>query len=181
MLDAQLLPFRTTRAVLRAMEQADAAAYAAGTKDPLVRRFGHLPEPEYTESSVRSLIDGPIDEGLRSGDLAVLTIADPGTDEFAGSLVLFDVTDSSVEVGFWIHPDHRGEGLAGAARGPAVDFARRSGFTTVTARTVPENVGSQRALAGAGFVAGDTVSEATPAGEEVTLLRYERKVGPAGE
>ncbi|HIY65373.1 MAG TPA: GNAT family N-acetyltransferase, partial [Candidatus Agrococcus pullicola] len=73
------------------MEHKDAAAYAVGADDPRVREFAHLPEPEYTEASVSRLIDGVIREGLFRGDLAVLTIADPGTDEFIGSLVLFNV------------------------------------------------------------------------------------------
>lgn len=91
MLDSKPLPLRTGQAILRAMRPEDAAAYAAGTDDPMVRQFAHLPEPKYTEESVRTLIQGTIQEGLDRGDLAMLTIADPTNDDFAGSLVLFDV------------------------------------------------------------------------------------------
>ncbi|MFD6133336.1 GNAT family N-acetyltransferase [Streptomyces diastaticus] len=178
MLDAELLPLRSDRAVVRPMRLDDAGAYAAGTNDAAVRAHAHLPEPEYTEESARALIQGSIREGLERGDLAVLTIADPAMDEFAGSLVLFGVVGGSVEVGFWVHPDHRGKGVSGAALVLAIEFARRSGFTEVTARTVPENEASQRVLARAGFARGKQTQEAAPSGERVSLLRYARKIGP---
>jgi RimJ/RimL family protein N-acetyltransferase len=178
MLDSRLLPLRNDRALLRSMRVDDAGAYAAGTEDETVRKFAHLPEPEYTPRSVTALIDGPIRDGLERGDLAVLTIADLATDAFAGSLVLFGVTDSSAEVGFWVHPDHRGKGLSGSALALAVELARRSGLTGLTARTVPENRASQRVLEYAGFTPGSQVQETAPSGEEVRLLRYTRVIEP---
>lgn len=155
MLDAELLPLHNDRTVLRAMVPGDANAYASGTADPMVRQYAHLPEPEYTETSVIELINGPISEGLAAGELAVLTIADPANDEFVGSLVLFGASEGAMEVGFWVHPDHRGKGAAAGALGLAVEFARRSGVTRLLARTVPENRASQRVLERAGFARGD--------------------------
>ncbi|HIY67329.1 MAG TPA: GNAT N-acetyltransferase [Candidatus Agrococcus pullicola] len=172
MLDARLLPLRSDRAVLRSMRPSDASAYASGAADPTVRRYAHLPEPEYTEASVIALIKGAIGEGLERGDLAVLTIADPATDAFSGSLVLFGASKGSVEVGFWVHPDHRGKGVAVGALAVAVEFARRSGFTRLTARTVPENQASQRVLERTGFVQGETTRDVAPSGQEVALMHY---------
>src|SRR5699024_4533774 len=126
----------------------------------------------------RALIHGSIRDGLERGDLAVLTIADPATDDFAGSLVLFGIVGGSVEAGFWVHPDHRGKGLSGAALALAVELVRRSGFTELTARTVPENEASQRVLARAGFARGRETPEAAPSGERVRLLHYRRKIEP---
>src|SRR5690606_6404768 len=108
MLDPRHLPLIGDRTRLRALRHEDAAAYAAGTADPEVRRFAHLPEPEYTEDSVVALVDGPVRDGRARGDLAVLAIADVATSRFAGSVVLFDVDAATAEVGFWVHPDHRG-------------------------------------------------------------------------
>ena len=176
MLDATLLPLRNDRAVLRAMSLSDAGPYASGTADPSVREFAHLPEPEYTEASVTTLIQGEIGAGLRRGDLAVLTIADPDTDAFAGSLVLFGIEADAVEVGFWVHPAHRGRGLAGAALCLAVSFAQRSGFARLTARTLPENVASQRVLEQAGFTRGAQVRDVAPSGAAVSLLPYAREI-----
>ena len=158
------------------MRPDDARAYTEGTADASVRRYAHLPEPEYTEASVKSLIRGAVSEGLERGDLAVLTIGDPATDEFAGSLVLFDVTDDSVEVGFWTHPRHRGKGLSGAALSLALVLAQRSGLTRLTARTVPENLASQRVLEQAGFTRGAVVHDVAPSGEALMLLHYSREV-----
>lgn len=170
---------RQDRAVLRAMEHKDAAAYAVGADDPLVREFAHLPEPEYTEASVSRLIDGVIREGLTRGDLAVLTVADPGTDEFIGSLVLFNVDTEAAEVGFWVRPDHRGRGAAHASLSLASTLIQRSGLTRLTARTVPENLGAQRVLERAGFTRGARARSMAPSGEEVLLLHYSREIRPS--
>lgn len=179
MLDAGYLPLRNDRAVLRAMNHDDAAAYASGAADPRVREFAHLPEPEYTEASVSRLIDGVIREGLIRGDLAVLTIADRETDQFVGSLVLFNVDAEAVEVGFWVHPDRRGRGSACAALSLASTLIQRSGFTRLTARTVPHNLAAQRVLELAGFIRGTQARGIAPSGEEVHLLHYSHEIRPS--
>ena len=158
------------------MHAGDARAYAEGTADASVRKYAHLPEPEYTEESVTALINGAIGEGLERGDLAVLAIGAPSTGDFAGSLVLFDVTEESVEVGFWVHPEHRGNGLAKAALCLAATLAQRSGLTRLTARTVPENLASQRVLEQAGFSRGAEVKDVAPSGQAVNLLHYSREL-----
>src|SRR5699024_11749054 len=98
MIDAALLPLRNTHACLRQLRHDDAVAYAAGTSDPAVQRYGHLPEPSYTPASVKAMIDGEVRAGLERGDLAVLAIAEAETVEFAGSLVIFDVSDAQWEI-----------------------------------------------------------------------------------
>ncbi|MFI5697307.1 hypothetical protein ACIA58_35950 [Kribbella sp. NPDC051586] len=45
---------------IRTLEHADAAAFARGSDDESVKRNGHLPLSEYTESIVREQIDGEI-------------------------------------------------------------------------------------------------------------------------
>ena len=172
MLEPTVLPLQNSRARLRPLTCDDATAYAAGTDDEAVREFGHLPEPEYTETSVIELVDGVIREGLERGDLAVLTMADPATDAFGGSLVLFGASDGSVEVGFWVHPDHRGKGIASAALALAVEFVRRSGITRLVARTVPENQASRRILERAGFDQGKTTRDVAPSGQQIMLMHY---------
>lgn len=178
MLDASLLPLCNERAAIRPMAPADAIPYASGTTDPAVRRYGHLPEPAYTEDSVRALINGHIKDGLNRGDLAVLTIADPETDVFAGSLVLFDLDAESAEVGFWVHPRHRGKGLGRAALSLAGEFAKRSGCTALRARTVPENRSSRRVLEKSDFMPTGTAEGTAPSGETITLLHYRRRLHP---
>lgn len=178
MLDRSLLPLDDGRVRLRAMRPEDATAYASGSADAAVRRFGHLPRPEYTPGSVRTMIEQDVEPGLTRGDLAVLTIAAAESDAFAGSLVVFDVSGDTAEVGFWLHPDSRGSGYAAAALGLAANFARASGLTLLTARTVPDNEGSRRALTAAGFTHTASMIEEAPSGQPVELLRFELALQP---
>lgn len=173
MLDAALLPLRDGHACLRQLRHDDAVAYAAGTADPAVQRYGHLPEPFYTPTSVKAMIDGDVRAGLERGDLAVLAIADAETDEFAGSLVIFDVSEDQGEVGFWVHPEHRGGGIGSAALGLAAQYAHRTGLARLTARTATDNTASQRVLARAGFVETGRAVGTAPSGHELTLIHYQ--------
>lgn len=174
MLDAGLLPIRNARARLRQLRHDDAVAYATGTADPAIQRYGHLPEPSYTPMSVRAMIDDEVRTGLLRGDLAVLAIARVDTDEFAGSLVVFDVSEDAAEVGFWVHPDHRGNGIGAAALDLTAEFARRTGLTRLAARTATDNAASQRVLIRAGFVETGRAIGTAPSGHDLTLIHYER-------
>ncbi|KXZ58027.1 Spermidine N(1)-acetyltransferase [Brevibacterium ravenspurgense] len=163
------------------LSELDADAYAAGTKDEAVRRFGHLPESDYTPESVRWMIRDEVAEGLSSGTLAVLALADAETDRFVGSLVLFDVSSEAAEVGFWIHPDARGAGHARRGLELASRFARNSGLRTLTARTLLENKASQRCLTNAGFREVERAVGTTPAGQCEELFHYRRDLKPTAQ
>jgi len=63
--------------------------------------------------------------------------------------------ERSVELGFAVVPALRGRGIASAACRAAVARAWRAGARRVVAETEPDNVASQRVLAGAGFVRVD--------------------------
>ena len=181
MLDATTLPITFENTRLRPLSELDASAYAAGTKDEAVRRFGHLPESDYTPESVRRMIRDEVAEGLSSGTLAVLALADAETDRFVGSLVLFDVSSEAAEVGFWIHPDARGAGHARRGLELASRFARNSGLRTLTARTLLENKASQRCLTNAGFREVERAVGTTPAGQCEELFHYRRDLKPTAQ
>ncbi len=181
MLDATTLPITFENTRLRPLSELDADAYAAGTKDEAVRRFGHLPESDYTPESVRRMIRDEVAEGLSSGTLAVLALADAETDRFVGSLVLFDVSSEAAEVGFWIHPDARGAGHARRGLELASRFARNSGLRTLTARTLLENKASQRCLTNAGFHEVERAVGTTPAGQREELFHYRRDLKPTAQ
>lgn len=176
MLTIAALPLETRAARIRPLLHRDAEAYAEGTKDPAVRTYAHLPAAEYTTGSVLEMIDGPVRAGLDQGDLAVLAIADAATDAFAGSVVLFDVSAEQAEVGFWVHPAARHGGLASAALDLAGRLAQVNGLR-LTARTVTENLASQRVLTRAGFRQTHRGRGTAPSGDEVDLLHYERLLG----
>ena len=181
MLDATTLPITFENTRLRPLSELDADAYAAGTKDEAVRRFGHLPESDYTPESVRRMIRDEVAEGLSCGTLAVLALADAETDRFVGSLVLFDVSSEAAEVGFWIHPDARGAGHARRGLELASRFARNSGLRTLTARTLLENKASQRCLTNAGFHEVERAVGTTPAGQREELFHYRRDLKPTAQ
>lgn len=181
MLDATNLPITFENTCLRPLSELDADAYAAGTKDGAVRRFAHLPEPDYTPESVRRMIREEVATGLSSGTLAVLALADAETDQFVGSMVLFDVSSEAAEVGFWIHPGARGCGHAGRGLELASRFARTSGLRTLTARTLLENKASQHCLTTAGFRETGRGLGATPAGQREELFHYQRDLIPAAQ
>lgn len=181
MLDATTLPITFENTRLRPLSELDADAYAAGTKDEAVRRFGHLPESDYTPESVRRMIREEVAAGLSSGTLAVLALADAETDRFVGSLVLFDVSSEAAEVGFWIHPDARGAGHARRGLELASRFARNSGLRTLTARTLLKNKASQRCLTNAGFREVERAVGTTPAGQCEELFHYRRDLKPTAQ
>lgn len=179
MILARHLPVDDGRRALRPLSPADSSAYAAGTRDPLVQQFAHLPESRYTPESVARLAREDVPAGLARGDLAVLSIVDPD-DHFLGSLVLFDVRPTTAEVGFWLRPEARGAGHGSGALALAADLAGRCGFTSLTARTADGNAASGRTLARAGFDVVGRATGRTPAGVDVTLVHHRLDISPTG-
>lgn len=175
MIDSSLLPLSSDHVRLRALEHKDAEAFAGGSADPLVREYGHLPQPNYTTDSVVKMIREEATPGLERGDLAVLAIAD-SNDNFAGSLVLFNVTDDEAEVGFWLHPNFRGLGLSSSAVELAAQLALRSGLVRLFARTAVENIASQRVLAQAEFEETNRSADVAPSGEKLDLVHFQRNL-----
>jgi len=175
MIDPSLLPIGDGVRSLRPLAVQDAERFLAGTQDPLVQQFGHLPERDYTAESVHSLAEHDVPNGLARGDLALLSIVDD-TDAFLGSLVFFNTTRTSAEIGFWLHPNARGAGHAVAALELAATLAKQSGLHELTARTVVDNDSSKFTLERGGFqeVARDV--DRTPAGEEAPLIHYRREL-----
>ncbi|ODQ84588.1 GNAT family N-acetyltransferase [Mycolicibacterium holsaticum] len=172
---ADRLPRTEGDVTVRRLRHDDAQPFAVGTQDHAVRRYGHLPLPQYSAQTVRDQIDGVIADGLADGSLAVLAIADAASDEFLGSIVLFDIGETHAEVGFWLSPQARGRGAAQQALAAVARIAAANGLTHLTARTVPENAGSRRVLEGAGFAQkGEPQPQVTPSGETATVLIFAR-------
>ncbi len=168
-----LLPVSRPGVLIRPLAPADAAPYSAGTEDTDVRRYAHLPEPHYTPALVTEQIDSIITPGLADGTLAVLVIADSASEEFLGSVVLFDIADDRAEIGFWLAPAARGRGAAQQAVECAVELGTRLGLRALYARTVSENAASARTLTGAGFAPyGDVELGTAPSGEQALMQHY---------
>lgn len=171
MLDSSLLPITDGVRSLRLLAAQDTERYLAGTQDPLVQQFGHLPEPEYSQESVTRLVDTEAPEGIERGDLGLLSIVNEA-DTFLGSLVLFNVTRESAEVGFWLHPEERGSGHALGALNLASAFAKQCGLHELTARTVVDNDASKHVMERAGFQEIARGVDKTPSGQEAPQIYY---------
>lgn len=168
-----VLPISDGVVTIRAMADADAEAYAAGTDDALVKHFAHLPLDEYTPQIVGDMIRGVIADGLRDGSLAVLTISDANSDSFLGSLVIFDVKPDDAEIGYWVAPEHRGRKISGRALALAIEMGRKLGLKMLRARTVQENPASERVLRNAGFEqVGEARPEIVPSGKTEMSVNY---------
>ncbi|MGO1973285.1 MAG: GNAT family N-acetyltransferase [Propionibacteriaceae bacterium] len=179
MIITDALPLDAPGVRVRRLRHDDAESFARGTEDPAVREFGHLPLPTYTPEIVREQIDGVIADGLHRGDLAVLAIADPDTDELLGSLVLFDIRPGRAEIGFWVAPWGRGRGVARAAVAAAGRIAAANGLTHLDAHTSPENEASIQVLVGAGLhQVGGVRTGTAPSGHQVDLLYFEQELAP---
>jgi RimJ/RimL family protein N-acetyltransferase len=171
------LPCTEGQVRVRALEHRDAAPFARGSEDESVKRHGHLPLSEYTEDIVRDQIDGAIADGLADGSLAVLAIADASSDDFLGSIVLFNVREDRAEVGFWLAPWGRGRGAAREALRAAARLAAHLGLKFLDAKTAPENLASRRTLLSAGYhEAGEPQTVTAPSGAVFTALTFERPV-----
>ncbi|BBZ03125.1 N-acetyltransferase [Mycolicibacterium chitae] len=171
------LPGREGDVTVRRLGHHDAEAFAAGTKDEAVQRYGHLPLAEYSPQTVRDQVDNEIARGLDDGSLAVLAIADADSDEFLGSIVLFDVRSDRAEVGFWLTPQARGRGAARHGLRALLRVAADAGFRYLDARTDSANDGSRRVLEDAGFVHTEGPhDELAPSGEVVNVLTFERSL-----
>lgn len=172
-----ILPLSDGVVTLRVMSLADAEAYAVGTNDASVKRFAHLPLPEYTPQIVRDMLQGAIADGLRDGSLAVLTISDADSDSFLGSLVFFGIQSDEAEIGYWVSSEHRGRKVSARALTLAARMARTLGLRWLRARTVQENPASERALLSAGFERqGEVRPEIAPSGKTEMSVSYRLEV-----
>ncbi|WP_187352103.1 GNAT family N-acetyltransferase [Allosaccharopolyspora coralli] len=172
-----LLPVTQAGVKIRPLTHSDAAAYANGSHDTDVRRFAHLPEPHYTPALVSEQIDSIITPGLIAGNLAVLAIADNSSDQFLGSVVLFDIADNRAEIGFWLAAAARGRGAAHQAVECVAELGTRMGLRELHARTVNDNTTSVRTLTNADFAPhGNAEIGTAPSGEQALLQHYTRSL-----
>ena len=118
-------------------------------QDPMIQEFTTIPVPytqEIAELWVRSSPQKYLERekislaGIRNGEIA-LSISLHSIHEF----------DHVGEIGYWVSPQARGEGLASHAVAMLTDFAFAIGFRRITAITLPENLASQKTLLNAGF------------------------------
>jgi dipeptidase E len=159
---------RTPRLVLREPDLRDIPRIVAGCSDPDVPRFIPFVPAPYTERDAREwLAAAPPDERR-------FAISEDGG-ELLGVISVRLRPGGSL--GYWLHADARGRGLAAEALRAVVEWAREAhGLTDLFLTTHPDNVASQRVAEQAGFVCVALVDHEPPFADGRTdALRFERR------
>ena len=118
-------------------------------QDPAIQEFTTVPVPytrEIADFWIRTSAQKYLERdkislaGIRNGEI-VLSVSIHGIHEF----------DHVGEIGYWVSPNARGEGLAALAVKMISDFGFAIGFRRLFAITLPDNLASQKSLRNAGF------------------------------
>ena len=138
--------------VLRVAGERDLPRLLEDGRDPETQRWVNVPVP-YTQADAEEELGRLIacwDDPRLS---LALVIADAASGEYAGAVLLNDARPAGiVELGYSVHPAHRGHGLAARALVLVVPWAfGELDAGRIEARTDHGNVASQRTLARAGF------------------------------
>jgi RimJ/RimL family protein N-acetyltransferase len=176
--------------VLRAGVDSDIPRMVEGFNDPLVQRYSQSirEEAPYDEASVRERELRHLEEGARGCSVA-WAVADPVTDEFLGSVTIFDIQPGrEAEIGYWAHPDARGRGLMTRACRMAVRHAFIDaedgglGLHRLRACAADGNLASQRVLEGSGFIRFGVERRSTllPDGSYVDTAAFDQLAGEYG-
>ena len=98
--------------VLRRHTDEDVPRIVEACTDPMVSGWiGQIPAP-FSQADARGWLDHQA-ERHASGTSVTWAVADPETDALIGSVELFDVRPGrDAEIGYWLHPEGRGRGLA---------------------------------------------------------------------
>lgn len=98
--------------VLRRHTEADVPRIVEACSDPVVSDWiGMIPAPFHASDAAAWLANNA--ERQASGTAVTWAVADPQTDALLGTVDLFDVRPGrDGEIGYWLHADGRGRGLA---------------------------------------------------------------------
>jgi RimJ/RimL family protein N-acetyltransferase len=149
-IDAQVPVLRGEHVLLRPFRVEDAPEVAAGCNDPLTQRFlQQLPSP-YTLDDAHWWITEGAPAAVAAGGRAY-GVADPATDRIIGGVGITRHGRDCGEIGYWVAPEARGQGVATAAARLLAAHAYVEGTARLELRTEQENVGSQRVAIASGF------------------------------
>jgi RimJ/RimL family protein N-acetyltransferase len=127
---------------IRQATVSDASAIAA-----LIARY----EPDLLVSEIsRDERRERFHDGLSSG--AIVSLVAEADEQLVGELTIVLNHPARTEIGFGVHPEWRGRGIANALIERAVGFARDRRIHKLTARVMPHNVAALRVLEQQGFV-----------------------------
>jgi len=143
------------RVTLRAHRMGDLDAVVEQGSDPQMAAWTTVPQP-YRRDDALEWVGTKVPEGWADGSNLGFAIEHKGG--FAGSVDLRPHSGVEAEVGFALHPSHRGQGVMHAALNLLLDwgFGQR-GFSCVTWRANVGNWASRRVAWATGFHFGPTV------------------------
>ena len=138
-----MVEIRTSRLILRSARPDDLDAMHAVLSDPRATLWWSTP-PHETLDQTRTWLDGMIANGPDHPDFVV---------ELDGRVIGKAGFWNLPDVGYILHPDCWGQGLAAEAVSAAIDYVFRTcDVETLTADVDPENAASIRLLERLGFV-----------------------------
>jgi len=142
-------PLRTERLLLRPWEDGDLAVMYEIHRDPGSARY--LYEPPLTLDQTRERLQRKItlDALRREGDWmgCAVTLADTGQLVGDASLAWTSEAHKQGEIGFIVHPAHRGKGYATEMSRPLLGFGFEvAGFHRIVGRLEARNTASARVL-----------------------------------
>ena len=144
---------RSERLCLREVHDDDAPALFAIHSDPQVMRYWSYPAWTEPAQAERKVAD--IQRQRRELDILVWAIADSGTDRLIGTSAAFaiDLTQGRAEIGYSLHRDWHGRGLASEALRLILRYLfDELGLRRIEADADPRNEASWRLLERLGFV-----------------------------
>ncbi len=158
---AQTLPGRQDLTdgvvLLREPRHADAEAILDGASDPETVRWTRVPSP-YSLEMAHEFLDS-ISEGWAEGSTCIWAVCDPAApDELLGVIGLHDVDLSGepggvAEIGYWMRPVGRGQGLMSRAVRVASTFGvDELGLTRITWMATVGNDASRRIAEANGYL-----------------------------
>ncbi|MDN5558444.1 MAG: GNAT family N-acetyltransferase [Ruaniaceae bacterium] len=134
---------------LKAPTEADIPAITAACQDPVIADFTTVPSP-YTEADARTFVTEVVPASWSKGGAEWGIYRERG--QLAGMIGLAARGDATVELGYWVAPDSRGQGTLHPAIRLALDFAfDELGAEKVSWSAVVGNWGSWRAAWKHGF------------------------------
>lgn len=169
---------RTKRLLLRPGFPEDAAALAAAIgHERVVRSLSDAPWP-YGVRDAEAFLAAPRDPVLPSLLITERTTASP---RIVGACGLGRRPSGSVELGYWIAPNHWGRGFATEAGRALIEIARTLGFATLGASHFLDNPASCRVLEKLGFEPSGIIAPrmCCARGEQVPARLYRLRLRPA--
>jgi RimJ/RimL family protein N-acetyltransferase len=139
------------RFVLRAPQVADTAQLAKACQDSEIARFTRVPQP-YSEANAMQFVAGAA-RRWADGSAAEFVVVDQA-EALVGAcgIVALDAESSSAEIGYWVAPWARHQGLAHAALVLLTEWAHQElGVKRLYLRIDQVNYASRRVATAAGF------------------------------